>query len=298
MDIQYMYMALRLAELGSFSLAADACYISQSSFSRNIQNIEKELGAELFIRKRNGVILTPEGKTFVQHAKGLLRQYEEMRAKLNNQIKHNKEYSIGLLNVSNIQELLPLLAGFIEANRPLRISLQELDWNILQTKMKDGCFDAVISWAETLPETMTKYKLAEDRVVLMASRSHPLAALADTGVHSIADICDQTFILSTPTPPNKVIDKLFAAEGFKPKFYHSASHPCSMVYLVEQGLGVGIIANSTYEQFKNERLCKIELAMGYTFDYVACFMDMENKRSQQMLLYLESSMGRLERLSM
>lgn len=291
MNIEHMYMVIRLAEFGNFSMAADACFVSQSSFSRNIQSIEKDLGTELFIRKKNGVILTPEGKTFVKHTKDLLKQYEEMRTKLNNQIKHNKEYAVGLLNVSNIQMVLPMLTQFIAANPGAKISLHELDWKPLQTKMQEGYLDAVISWRETLPENMEKYPLAEDFVVLIAGKGHPLAAKAEQHISSIAEVCDETFVFSTPSPPNKVIDKLFYAEGFRPKFYHSASHPCSMVHMVEQGMGVGIIANSTYEVFKSENLCRIFLKKGYSFEYAACFLDSENKLSQNMAEYFREMAG-------
>lgn len=286
MDIQNIYMVVRLAEFGNFSLAAEACFVSQSSFSRNIRNIEESLGTELFIRKKNGVVLTPEGKIFLKHARELLKQYEEMRAKLNSAGKREKTYHIGLLNVSNIQSILPIISDYILRNKNQNISLQEMDWQTLQNKMHEGYFDAVISWVETLPENMNQYLLAEDYVVLIAAKNHPIAQRMQDQKITLADICDETFILSTPSPPTKVIDKIFAKEGFKPKLFHAASHPCSMLHLVEKGLGIGIIANSTYERFQSENIQKMHLKMGYHFTYAACFMDEEDRRSQKLAAFL------------
>lgn len=292
MNFQQIYMVVMLADLKNFSQAAEACFISQSTFSRNIQQIEKELGVKLFVRKKDGAHLTPEGKTFVSYSRNLLQHYGEMRTKIKSETSHEKDYIIGLLNVCNIKFILPLLTAYTLQQKDFSIAIHEVDWQSLQTKMQTGQFDAVFSWKETLPENIVQYTLAEDYVVLIAAKDHPLAMHADTGAVSIADICHETFILSSPTPPTKVIDQMFNTAGFKPSFFHSAAHPCSMLHMVKQKLGVGIIANSTYEYIQDNEICKIPIAEGYTFQYAVCFLDPKDARSKHMIQYFDKVLSK------
>jgi len=78
MEMKQVKYFLTVAELGSFSAAADNLYISQSSLSKQIMALEKELGFALFDRSKRMIVLTEAGATFRKYARRLHDEYEEM----------------------------------------------------------------------------------------------------------------------------------------------------------------------------------------------------------------------------
>jgi len=74
---QFSYF-LAVAKHGSFSLAADELFISQSSLSKQIKALESDLGNVLINRKSYPITLTPAGKHFVKLAMGLTKDYKDM----------------------------------------------------------------------------------------------------------------------------------------------------------------------------------------------------------------------------
>ncbi|MCC8122931.1 MAG: hypothetical protein LIO58_05285 [Oscillospiraceae bacterium] len=60
-----------------------------------------------------------------------------------------------------------------------------------------------------------------------------------------------------------------------------------MLHMVREGMGVGLIANSTYEYLKSCGICKITIAEDYRFQFMAGFLDLSDSRSQRMAAYFE-----------
>ncbi len=77
MDVRQLEVFVKVAELKSFSKAADRLGISQPTVSAHIQNLESELGVRLFDRSGRKVYLTTEGKTLLKYAKEIIKKKEE-----------------------------------------------------------------------------------------------------------------------------------------------------------------------------------------------------------------------------
>ena len=68
MELKQIRYFLAIVEVGSFSVAADELYISQSSLSKQISALEKELGVRLFDRSKRQIALTAAGEACLKHA--------------------------------------------------------------------------------------------------------------------------------------------------------------------------------------------------------------------------------------
>lgn len=79
-DLRYL---IQVAESGSISLAADACYITQQGLSRIINSLEKEFGVQLFYRNNNRIQLTDVGEVVVARARDLDIQFRHMLNDIN-----------------------------------------------------------------------------------------------------------------------------------------------------------------------------------------------------------------------
>ncbi|WP_328988053.1 LysR family transcriptional regulator [Thiorhodovibrio winogradskyi] len=79
MDIDQIKTFLAVAAHGRFLQAAERLHVTQSTVSARIGNLERVLGARLFVRNRQGATLTPAGQRFVRHAKTLMLTFEQAR---------------------------------------------------------------------------------------------------------------------------------------------------------------------------------------------------------------------------
>ena len=78
MNIKQIQYALEVAKCRSFSLGAQRLNISQPSLSKQIQNLETELGNKLFDRSTIPMKLTPAGEYFLAHAQSLLYRSDQL----------------------------------------------------------------------------------------------------------------------------------------------------------------------------------------------------------------------------
>lgn len=74
MTLQNLKYVVAVAEHGSFSAAAKALYISQSTLSSAIKELEAELGTQLFLRSNRGIQPTPDGEDFLRYAREIVEQ--------------------------------------------------------------------------------------------------------------------------------------------------------------------------------------------------------------------------------
>lgn len=79
-----MQTLLMVAELQNFTKAAQALSMTQPAVSHHIKQLEEELGAPLFIRGKNGLLLTPQGEIAIQYARRIKALDEKMRLELQN----------------------------------------------------------------------------------------------------------------------------------------------------------------------------------------------------------------------
>jgi len=78
MELRQVEYFLKVVETGNFLHAAEDLYISQSSLSKQIMALEKELDCSLFDRSKRKVVLTPAGETFLGYAREFMRTYQAM----------------------------------------------------------------------------------------------------------------------------------------------------------------------------------------------------------------------------
>lgn len=95
MNTQQLESFIQVAENLNFARAAEILNITQSAVSRQIHSLEDELGAKLLHRSTRTVSLTPEGISFLETAKKVIRELQISAAK----IQHNEEYSMQVISI-------------------------------------------------------------------------------------------------------------------------------------------------------------------------------------------------------
>ena len=237
---------LAAADHGSFRKAAIALAINESSVSRQIRDLEDELGASLFIRHSGGVRLTVAGQEFLRSARHALRQIDIGVTKVAAVGRADQ----GLLKVGIFSSLasgflFDLLRKFGRHHPTVQIDLMDgnpaehvaavrkLDLDIAfitGTARWDGC-ETEHLWCE--------------RVFVVLPTDHPLAAKAQLGW---PDLTGERFIVSDVAPGQEIHDYLvahLAGLGHHPDIHSQHVGRDNILSLVALGRGLTLTSEAT-----------------------------------------------------
>ncbi|WP_179122308.1 LysR family transcriptional regulator [Caloramator quimbayensis] len=149
MDIRALQSFIMLANTLNFTRAAELMYISQPSLSKQIVNLEDELGVPLFKRNKRGVELTVYGKVFLNDAKEIINQWEKSINHIE-QVKYgdNGFVRIGFIRDFPIKIVPESIKLFTKENPEVNIKLKEFGENECIEVLCKGDVDAVFTFWE------------------------------------------------------------------------------------------------------------------------------------------------------
>ncbi len=240
----YRYFLAVAKEL-HFRKAADLLFISQPGLSRQIKQMEKELGIKLFERHNRKVELTAAGEYLQKELTDNFKRLDDIVAHaklLNDGIDGNLKLSyLG----SAMQKVIPELLLKLEAGHPnVLINLTELDnKSQIQALLKQE-IDVGFVRMERIPRELDIKPIFEDTFSLVLPKNHKLNTNNFT---SISQLKDEHFILFDASYSESYYEKvmqIFDDSGFSPIVSHSTVNASSIYRLVENNLGVSIVPTS------------------------------------------------------
>ena len=134
-----------VANNGNITKASEELNISQPAISKSIKNLEEQLGGQLFIRTKRGVILTEEGKEFYNYIKQAIEYINNAENKFTDLINlENGSIKIGISTTLTKEFLLPYLERFHSLYPKIDIQIATNLTSELFLKLKNGLIDIVI----------------------------------------------------------------------------------------------------------------------------------------------------------
>ncbi|MBR1592417.1 MAG: LysR family transcriptional regulator [Ruminococcus sp.] len=100
MTLQQIKYAITIHETGNFSRAAERLYVTQPSLTKAINELEREIGSLIFIRKKSGVSVTDEGEEFISYARQVYAQYEILYDRFIEHKNINKKFGVSCQHYS------------------------------------------------------------------------------------------------------------------------------------------------------------------------------------------------------
>jgi LysR family hca operon transcriptional activator len=242
MELRHLRYFVAVAEAGSLTVAAEQnLHTSQPSLSRQIRDLEDEVGAQLLTRSARGIELTPPGRAFLEHARSALSQVEAA-AEAARRVAHPTRpcFAMGFLTGHE-------LTWMPEALRILRNELPNIDVMIssqysplLADDLSKGKIDAAFLRRERgVPGLAFRLLLKEPLVVVLPS-DHRLAALKAI---SPGELAGETFVTVSNTAPvlRVVIDNYLKQSGIDITPAHEADHLAMGMSLIASTRGVGLL---------------------------------------------------------
>jgi LysR family hca operon transcriptional activator len=272
MELRHLRYFVAVAEAGSLTAAAARkLHTSQPSLSRQIRDLEDEVGAQLLTRRARGIELTPAGRAFLDHARSVLSQVEAAAEAARRIARPAKPcFSMGFLTGHE-------LTWMPEALRILRNELPNIDVMIssqyspvLADGLSKGKIDAAFLRREKgMPDLAFRLLVQEPLVVVLPS-DHRLAALKAI---SPQNIVGETFVTVSDTAPvlRGVIDNYLKRSGIEITPAHQADHVTMGMSLIASTRGVGLLpayalnflpASITSRPLKGDPPT-VELVLGY-----------------------------------
>jgi LysR family hca operon transcriptional activator len=221
--------------------AARKLHTSQPSLSRQIRDLEAEVGAQLLTRRARGIELTPAGRAFLEHARSVLLQVDAASEAARRAVHPAKPcFSMGFLTGHE-------LTWMPEALRILRDELPNIDVMIssqysplLADGLSKGKIDAAVLRREKGVPGLAFRLLEKEPLMVILPSEHRLAALKAIGPR---DLVGESFVIVSDTAPvlRAVIDDYLKRSGTNITPAHQADHVSMGISLIMSTGGVGLL---------------------------------------------------------
>ena len=232
------YQALaKVAELGSFTRAAEIMGYTQPAMSQMIASLEAELGFKLLFRSRYGVRLTPEGERLMPSVLASVAQFGAMQ-NIAGEIRGLEQgvVRIGTISSVSCHWLPPVIREFWARYPKVQLVVHQGDYTTIPEWVRTGEADFGFVTPDAVPGTDARFiKTGEHRVCL--PKDHPLAKKAAV---TLSDLADEPFLLLEEGVYSEPL-AAFRAAGIEPKVRMTMHDDYSILSMVEHGLGVTIL---------------------------------------------------------
>jgi DNA-binding transcriptional LysR family regulator len=244
MELRHLRYFVAVAEALSFTKAAQKLRLAQPSLTRQVRNLENEIGVKLLDRSGNRVALTDEGRRFLFDSRKLLAMCAESVAAVQRMNRgENSQLNIGY--VANVHYgLLPATLGAFRRLSP-QVALNLFDmtsaeqFQALESHKIDLGFVGLrpsLSGHDLLSECV-----ANDTMLVALSDRHPLAKVPKV---KLTDLASQFFIEMSPTThpgAREWLLEICQRAGFAAKILQEADTEPTAITFVGDGLGVALM---------------------------------------------------------
>lgn len=241
MDLANLNAFIAIAELGSFSEAAEHLHLTQPAVSKRIAGLEQQLKVRLFDRLGREVNLTEAGRALLPRAYQIISVLNDTRRALTNL---NGEIS-GRLTLATshhigLHRLPPLLRAFTREHPQVALDIQFLDSEVAYEEVLHGRAElAVITLAPETREPIHAMPVWDDPLDFVAAPEHPLAR---HGAVTLADIARHPAVFpGGNTFTHHIVQGLFQAQGLTPNIAMSTNYLETIKMMVSIGLAWSVL---------------------------------------------------------
>src|SRR4030095_8518011 len=189
MELRHLRYFLAVGEALNFTRAAAQLRVAQPALSRQMQDLEDEIGVDLLRRNPRGVTLTAEGKLFLEEVRELLRRAEDSVEKVRALARGEYgELRVGYAPTPTVEILPPALAAFQKAVPRVKLLLHDLSSDEIITGLRDASLELAIMVAPFGEQTAgIEFELLRTYPLSVAiTAAHPFARLKSVTLEMLA----------------------------------------------------------------------------------------------------------------
>lgn len=264
MELRHLRYFVAVAEEKSFNKAAERLFISQPPLSRQIKQLEEEIGVTLIDRDNRPLKLTEAGEFFYDHALQIIKKSDDLRAMTFRKGNFDNSLSIGFVS-SILYGILPkVIARFREVYPNIEIKLYELNsWQQTQG-LVDGKIDVGFGRLLFEDASIRRMVLREESLVVAVPVNHVLVKENRTSIN-LMDLTNENLLLYPTAPRPSFIDyvlELFEARNLKANYLTEVRELHVALGLVAAGEGLTIVPK-TLEHLRSQEVTYIPFEDGH-----------------------------------
>jgi LysR family transcriptional regulator, transcription activator of glutamate synthase operon len=240
MELRHLRYFEAVARHSHVTRAAAELHIAQPALSKQISQLEQELGVALFDRVGRNVRLTEAGEALLPHARAVMAQVEAARAEMAERIGLSRgRATVGTPPTVGTQLLPRVLAAFNRRYPGIELRLHEAGVQTLLDLLETGLTDVAVVTLPVEDEHLTVMPLFSEEMVVAVWREHPLAGRETV---CFADLAAEPWVLS---PENYELREatLSACQraGFAPRVVLDGGETDTLLRFVAAGIGIALV---------------------------------------------------------
>ena len=250
MEFRVLQYFLAVTREGNISAAAQSLNLSQPSLSRQLKDLEEELGAKLFIRGNRRIELTEEGLILRKRA-GEIMQLVELTESEISEVKNNISgtLSIGAGESLSMHRITEVFRRLKENYPDIRLNVVSGDTEDLQDRLDRGLLDFALIFTDFDRNTYHHLTLEEKEIFGVIMRRDD--ALAEKEYITVKDLYDKPLIVSRANG----LDIFSGSQARKLQVAATYNLLYNASLMVEDGIGVAISFDGLVDTSENSSLC-------------------------------------------
>ena len=275
MEIRQIQYFLSIVDTGSFSAAADEHYISQSSLSKKIIALEKELEIPLFDRSKRKVFLTEAGEAFLEHARKIDMAHKAMIVDLNGYKADTDSFSIATIPVITQYGITSYIAQFQDLYPNIHFNLEEIHGLNIFPALEERRFDVAVTRHNYLDrEKFTCLDIYKDKLIVVVSKKNRHATKSSVSIKELSE--DNFVVFDRVTDLHQLIMDECKKAGFEPTIFYSSHRKVSVFGLVGANIGLALMPTKIFDYHKHPDVLAIPLEENIECNVVLTYL--KNKK--------------------
>lgn len=256
MDIKQIEYFVSIAETGSFSQAAEELYISQSSLSKAIIAMEKELDVKLFDRNKRRIAITDAGKVFHTHALKLKENYRSMLVDLGEYKKITPSLVLAAIPVIAQYGITSYVAKFKKTYPHINFTLEEREASVVWPALSQHKYDLAFARDYNIdPNVFSYFPLLTDKLMVAVSCDHRFAKRKSI---SLTELSDENFIMfNKGTLIHELSMNACKLAGLEPRIFYATLRAASIIGMVASNSGIALIMEKVLNYYNHSDVVAI-----------------------------------------
>lgn len=252
MELRQLRYFITVADERSITRAAERLNMTQPPLSRQLQQLEGDIGMVLFERGARPLRMTTEGRVFYEQAKRLIEEADGLASLTRRLVQSKERVVIGFVPSTMYGALPQVIRAFRRVAPQLALSLIEMFTLEQVSALKEGRIDIGFGRLRLDDPDLRREVLLEERMIAAVPLDHPLAVRKPRSADgspgcTLEDFSRETLIVYPSHPRPSYADQQLAALrdcGVEPKAVHEVRELQTALGLVAAGVGVTLVPES------------------------------------------------------
>ena len=246
MDLKQLEYFVRVAELGSFTRAAQVLGVAQPALSRQVRLLEVELRQNLLARNGRGATPTEAGQLLLEHGRGILHQVERAREELA-RVRSGLSGRVALGLPPSVARVLtvPLTRAFRQRLPEAQLSISEGLSTAMQENLQSGRLDIAVLYNPSPMVGIEHQPLAVEELLLVQPRPPGLQEDPPPTCISLQEVAALPLVI--PSRPNAIrvhVESEMATLGCRPRIALEIDGVSAILDLVADGAGYAVLSRN------------------------------------------------------